>query len=593
MSGLGAGTAAKGLFVVFEGLDGSGKDSILTRLLPLFYSENTGSPIFLGKSQQVARTREPTASSEDGRFLLEKLSDGSLGLEKPGDVTARYIRDRKSHSAEIRALLSLGYLVLTSRYDLSTYAYQGSMGVPLETIYQGHEYGENGCVVPDLTLFFEVPAKTALERIGKRGGKKEFFEEQKKLEAVAGEYRKAVDFLGKKSTVENPRPIIRIDGSKSLEQVVKNTEAAIGNFFKKRRAAALQKENLIWKLKTGLKTASPRILLIKQTSLGDVLHATEAIRILKNNFPGSHLTFLTDITSAGIVSGNPAIDRLVYTDFARWQKEWWRRPLGVVREIFGSLRELRKLRFDLAYDLQGLFRSVIYLLAARSPKKFVKGNWPGIQGFRNKNLHAVHEIRRVLEVSGLKTFPAGTEISVLPKDRNAVGKMLAKAPPGGKPLLVVSPFTRWPSKDWNVKCFSKLIATLEKDFRIVVSGSADDLERSKSLSAESKSQTVNLTGKLSLGEFAALMERAELLVTGDSFPLHVASALKKPVVVLFGPTDERRVGPLGTSYKILRSPRCQTCYNRRCRRRCLDDIKTEVVAKAAKSLWLQTSGGRG
>ncbi|MBL8994204.1 MAG: hypothetical protein JNM63_12750, partial [Spirochaetia bacterium] len=115
-----------GLFIVFEGLDGSGKDSILTRLLPLFYSEGSASPVFLGKSQQVARTREPTASNPHGRFLLDKLADGTLGLEKNEDITARFVADRKHHSSEIRELLALGYVVLTSRYDLSTFAYQGN-----------------------------------------------------------------------------------------------------------------------------------------------------------------------------------------------------------------------------------------------------------------------------------------------------------------------------------------------------------------------------------------------------------------------------------------------------------------------------------
>lgn len=555
---------ANGLFIVFEGLDGSGKDSVLTRLLPLFYSEGSASPVFLGKSQQVARTREPTASNPDGRFLLAKLADGTLGLEKNEDVTARFVSDRKHHSKEIRELLRLGYVVLTSRYDLSTYAYQGDKASDYKKIYEAHEYGENGALVPDLTLFFDVPARTALERISGRGGKKEFFEEKTKLERIAKSYRGAAAFLQKK----DGRALTRINAGKPLDSVVRDAEHAVGNFL---RVSARREKSLERK----------KILIIKQTSLGDVLHSTVALKILKREFPKSQITVMTDRGSAGIFSANPSVDNLILSDFALWEKTWWRRPFATLREIGKCFRQIRGERYDLAYDLQGLFRSVVFLYAARATKKWVKGNWPFLGGFRDKRLHAVHEIRNVLETSGVATFPAGTELSISSKDRISANKILAGFVKKDRPLMVISPFSSWPSKDWSLTHFAKLITLLKKDFQIVVTGSRADLERSRTLSAD---PILNLTGQLSLGEFAAVLEKSALLISGDSFPMHAASALGKPVVALISPTDERRVGPMGTAFRILRSPRCTTCYNRNCPKQCLDDIRPAQVLSAAKDL---------
>lgn len=558
-----------GLFIVFEGLDGSGKDSILTRLLPLFYSEGSASPVFLGKSTQVARTREPTASNPDGRFLLDKLADGTLGLEKNEDVTARFVADRKHHSEEIRQLLRLGYVVLTSRYDLSTFAYQGNNADAYRKIYSQHQYGENGALVPDLTLFFDVPARTALERISGRGGKKEFFEDRVKLERIAKSYREAAAFLTKK----DGRALVRIDARKPIEAVTRDTEKAIGEFLARRRISSES-------------SSSKKILIIKQTSLGDVLHSTVALRILKRSFPKSRITVMTDKNSSGIFSANPSVDKLILTDFATWEKTWWKRPFATLREIGKSFRDIRSQGFDLAYDLQGLLRSVIFLYAARSTKKWVKGNWPFLGGFRNKHLHAVHEIRNVLETSGVKTFPIGTELALSPKDNTSAGKILGSFPQKNRPLVLVSPFTRWPSKDWSPERFSELIGLLQKDFQVVITGSAADLDKTSDLlpAGYSTKAVLNLAGKLSLGEFAAVLKKCALLISGDSFPVHAASALGVPVVELFGPTDERRVGPMGTSFRILRSPRCRICYDRTCPKRCLDDIKPKDVIAAVEEL---------
>ncbi|MBN8215092.1 MAG: dTMP kinase [Spirochaetes bacterium] len=207
--------ASRSFFLVIEGLDGSGKDAVLSRLLGRFSDETAGNELFLSKHQNVARTREPTASSESGRWLAEKLKDGTLGAEPPALVAQHYVSDRKIHGREIRWLLGRGYVVLSSRYDLSTFAYQGAQGVPLHDLYGIHGFARGECPVPDLTLFIDVDAATAMARIERRGGGKEYFEKREFLEKVRGSYLAAIAFLRERDR----RAIAVIDASGSLDEV--------------------------------------------------------------------------------------------------------------------------------------------------------------------------------------------------------------------------------------------------------------------------------------------------------------------------------------------------------------------------------------
>lgn len=210
-------------FLVLEGLDGSGKDAVLSRLLPRFYDESPGNALALGKHQMVARTREPTSKSESGRWIQKKLSDGTLGKESPAEVARHYVLDRRAHGALIRRLLTDGFVVLSSRYDLSTYAYQGAQGIPFGDLYGIHQYDRGHALIPDLTLYFDVGAKTALERIAKRGTALEYFEQESRLAATREKYLEAVDLLRKRDR----RAIEIIDAEVPLDEVVARAEAAV------------------------------------------------------------------------------------------------------------------------------------------------------------------------------------------------------------------------------------------------------------------------------------------------------------------------------------------------------------------------------
>lgn len=321
------------------------------------------------------------------------------------------------------------------------------------------------------------------------------------------------------------------------------------------------------------------ILVIKQTSLGDVLHSTGHIRTIKENFPDCRLTLLTAAASADIYRHNPWVDDLIVLDLGRIKRQWRRRPAPTARHIAGVFSRVRARRFALAFDLQGLARSVVFLYAARAGQKYVKGRWPGLARFHNPALHAIAEMDGVLGRARLSVTDTSMELFTGAAQRRHIDELLARINPGGKPLLLFSPFSRWKSKDWPLRRYVELAARLGGSCCVVFTGAAQWQQRiAEALPADCPA--VNLAGRLSLAQFAELVGRAQLMVCGDSFPMHAACARKVPVVALFGPTDESKTGPVGAGHQVLRAPDCARCDRPDCRRRCLARLSIEAVFSA-------------
>ena len=342
------------------------------------------------------------------------------------------------------------------------------------------------------------------------------------------------------------------------------------------------------------------VLVIKQTSLGDVLHSTGHIRAIKENFPHCRLTLLTATGSAGIYRHNPRVDDLILFDRDRVKREWWRHPLRTARHIAGVISKTRAQRFDMAFDLQGLGRSVIFLYAACAATKVVKGNWPGLMRFRNPALHAIAEMDGVLARARLKVTDTSMEFFTGAAERRHIDDLLAQINPRNRPLLVFSPFSRWQSKDWPLRRYIEIAARLadEREWDVVVAltGAAESrrrIERALAADGRGVDGAVNLAGRLSLPQFAELVGRARLMLCGDSFPMHVACAQHTPVIALFAPTDERKVGPAGattgtatatgTEHTVIRAPDCARCDRPACRRYCLGNLSTDAVFPALRA----------
>jgi len=341
------------------------------------------------------------------------------------------------------------------------------------------------------------------------------------------------------------------------------------------------------------------ILVIKQTSLGDVLHATPHIRAIKARYPQAHLTLLTAQASAGIYADNPYVDQLILFDYVGFKKASLKSPRKLAAIFKSSLVELNRREYDLAFDLQGLARSVIFLYRVRAKQKFVKGRWPGLKGFRNKQLHAIDEMSRVLALAEIEVensqmaFYRAPQIAGSLRDKLSaagLGDLLDKntaESAGRNGFVVISPFTRWASKNWPLTNFIALASALSQHYQVLMTGAEQDrdaIERALQDYAQDASKVYNLAGSLSLPELAELMSDAALVVSGDSFPMHLATAMGVPLVTLFGPTDENKTGPRSDNSVVLRPDECHRCDQPNCQRACLQRITVDELLVATQTL---------
>ena len=333
------------------------------------------------------------------------------------------------------------------------------------------------------------------------------------------------------------------------------------------------------------------ILLIKTTSLGDVLHATPHIRAIRECYPEAHLTVLTAKGSAQIYAHHPAVDRLVLFDHARFKELGLGEPRAALALIGETLEQLNDREYELAFDLQGLARTVVFLYRVRARRKFVKGRWPGLGGFRNKQLHAIDEMSAVLAQADIPVSDSAMAFYRLPEVLTSLCEKLAsleltdllESSEYG-PYIVISPFTRWVSKNWPLERFIQAAERLSQERVVLITGTEGDRAAIAARMPSDISNLYNLAGMLSLPELAELMSRAGLVISGDSFPMHLAAAVQVPQLALFGPTDEAKTGPRSENSRVLRPDDCAMCDKPDCRRACLEQIPVARVTSAALSM---------
>jgi len=325
------------------------------------------------------------------------------------------------------------------------------------------------------------------------------------------------------------------------------------------------------------------ILLIKQTSLGDVVHATAVLRSVRLAHPKASITMLTSTTAADVFRCSPDVDRLLTFDRYRIKSDWWRRPLWTLGHFRSTFRAVRDREFEIALDLQGSWKTVICLWAARANQRCVKGRWWFARRFHQPQLHAIAEMEGVLSLCGIEPRQHCSILPVIDADRQSMREVLDRFNVANQRVALFCPRTRWPTKNWPLANFVELVAKLDEDFFVIFTGSVEDQQPiAEALMALPQTRVTSLAGQLSLSEYFALVSMADLVLTGDSLPMHVASAYNRPVVALFGPTDEARVGPRSDHAVAVRAVTdCQRCYRRiTCPRDCISQITSEQVSEA-------------
>ncbi len=345
-----------------------------------------------------------------------------------------------------------------------------------------------------------------------------------------------------------------------------------------------------------------RILIIKPSSLGDVVNTLPFLTSLRRRYPDRHIAWLVEEEAAGLLLGHPFLDRVIVSGRRRWAQESLA-PLrwpSALREISGLIAELREGRYDLVVDLQGLLKSALMLVF--SGARFRVGFASAREGSRRVLTHLVplpsrlmHAVDRYLEAARFLGAEPLSNAFVFPSradDGMRAEALLAEAGVGpGDPVIALNPRARWRTKLWEEERFARLGDMLAERFgaRILVIGSSSDLPLANHLAARMNPAPFVAAGRTDLKLLIALLKRIDLLVTVDSGPMHLAAAVGTPLVALFGPTDPRLNGPYGSDGAVLRVPLpCSPCLKRRCQirddRLCMRSISEEEVAAAASAI---------
>ena len=279
------------------------------------------------------------------------------------------------------------------------------------------------------------------------------------------------------------------------------------------------------------------ILLVRLGAFGDVLHALPAAASLRRSIPGAWLTWAIDPKWQCLLEGNPDVDAVLAVD---------RRS---AESLKAAWRYFRETPVDIAVDVQGLIKSGLLVRASRAPRRigfaaaFLRERAAGLFYTERIAPASKHVVDWNLDLA----VAAGSATRVLDAPIPA-GRPEGQLP--AKPFVLACPFAGWGAKQWPVEHYGELANLL--------SGTGHDLV----LNVAARTDSPLYQHVSGLPGLIDATRRAAAIVGIDSGPLHLAAALKKPGVALFGPTDPERNGPFGGTIKTLRDPGAPTTYRR-------------------------------
>jgi lipopolysaccharide heptosyltransferase I len=321
-----------------------------------------------------------------------------------------------------------------------------------------------------------------------------------------------------------------------------------------------------------------KILVIKPSSLGDVVHSLPFLNALRDGFPKAEIHWIIAKGLEGLLEGHPMINKLWIIN-----KDDWKRIKAVrttIRELRSLFKSLKAERYDIVIDLQGLLRSGILAKATGAPVRIgFKEAREGSRIFYTHTVKAdrdVHAVDRYLEMAKF----LGCDISDIrfpfPLFFNSSLSTLHFQLPNEYAVIV--PGARWETKRWSPERFGQLASMMH--VKSIVVGGESDADIAGIVIRNSDGNAVSIVGRTSLKELIEIMRNARFVVTNDSGPMHIAAALNVPVFAIFGPTNPLRTGPYGKPHVIIRKElECSPCYRKKCKGiKCMELIGAKEVA---------------
>ncbi len=327
-------------------------------------------------------------------------------------------------------------------------------------------------------------------------------------------------------------------------------------------------------------------LIVRLGALGDIVHAIPFAAALRAEFPHARIDWMVEPRYAALLDLVRTIDRRIPAD-PRWLVSGAERS-----RLLRTLRELRRVQYDVAFDLQGLIKSAV-LARAVKPRRLV--------GFPRRHLreplarvfyttapdpgaatHVIYKNLALLSAVGARDWRVQFPLSI-PRSETVESVVERFAPLG---YVLINPGAAWPNKRWPAACFGAVAATLRQTYgmRSIVLWGPGEKELAHEV-ADASAGAAEVAPPTGIAEIAGIARSARLMISGDTGPMHLAAAVGTPLVTLFGPTRPDRNGPWALhDIALSRVDRCSCVYERTCRRDtpCIASIGVDEVLAAVE-----------
>jgi lipopolysaccharide heptosyltransferase I len=334
-----------------------------------------------------------------------------------------------------------------------------------------------------------------------------------------------------------------------------------------------------------------RILLIKPSAVGDVIHTLPVLAKLRRRYPSAQIDWVLTPAIAELIGHHPDLSNAILFDRGALVRDW----RGWFAGMAQLLAHLWRTRYDLVLDLHGQFRSAILTMATHAPVRIgfdrphhgprspldrqlipnaYRHGWTGTREgawlaythripLPRSDVHAIDRYLSLMPLLGLDKGLAEFQVPIPASSESYIEALLSRYGVRSQSFAVVVPGTIWPTKHWTIEGFAAVARYLRGTGRaVVLAGSTSERERCRTV-AQQAPGVLDLSGQTTLSELAALIRRAELCVTNDSGSMHLTVALNRPVVSVFGPTDEVWIGPYRRPEAVVRVQKeCAPCYFR-------------------------------
>jgi heptosyltransferase-1 len=342
-----------------------------------------------------------------------------------------------------------------------------------------------------------------------------------------------------------------------------------------------------------------RVLIVKVSALGDVVHTLPVLAYLHSACPNIEIDWLVEEGFAPILQGHPLITQVIPLQTKQWRK--LSLP-AMLRQIGQFILSLRQQRYDLVFDLQGNSKSGLFTLFSRSKAKYgfdrhQVREWPNLLATNHKvalgelNHHVAQRSLALIKAA----LPDGDDLRsvgplhVLPTAKELITQQLGALGVGQQQLIVLHYGTTWGTKLWSLECWQQLAQRLldESALLPILTWGNDAEQRAAQSIADATAGRAVVWPRGSLPELVALLERVDIVVGCDTGPIHIAAALGTPTVSVYRVTDGQRNGPVGAQHRCLQSPlSCSPCLRKKCNQdaQCAISIRVADVYQAIMEL---------